>query len=111
MLAWLRACFVLLAGATINFNWIHEQQQAMVVWTVIYAWYSILPFAHPDPRDPVGGMGHGLMSADQPWSGAMTRLLPRPLPPCSSLACPSLLCHTLPSLLCCIAFMPCPAMQ
>jgi hypothetical protein len=41
----------------------------MVVWTVIYAWYSILPFAHPDPRDPVGGMGHGLMSADQPWSG------------------------------------------
>ncbi len=61
----------LLAGATINFNWIHEQQQAMVVWTVIYAWYSILPFAHPDPRDPVGGMGHGLMSADQPWSGAL----------------------------------------
>ena len=33
------------------------------------AWYSILPFAHPDPRDPVGGYGHGLMSADQPWSG------------------------------------------
>ena len=41
----------------------------MVVWTVIYAWYSILPFAHPDPRDGVGGMGHGLMSADEPWSG------------------------------------------
>lgn len=54
---------------TINYNWIVQQQTAMVVWTVIYAWYSILPFAHPDARDPIGGMGHGLMSADQPWGG------------------------------------------
>eukprot|EP01046_Picozoa_sp_COSAG06_P013970 COSAG06_NODE_854_length_11931_cov_55.985970_14_plen_94_part_00 len=71
----------------------------MVVWTVIYAWYSILPFAHPDPRDPVGGMGHGLMSADQPWSGAIAR-------PCSSLACPGLLCRTLPRILHCTATLP-----
>ena len=40
-------------AATINYNWITEQQTAMVVWTVIYSWYSILPFAHPDPRDPI----------------------------------------------------------
>ena len=40
----------------------------MVVWTLIYAWYSILPFAHPVPGT-VGGMGHGLMSATEPWSG------------------------------------------
>jgi len=56
-------------GRTINYNWNEQGQQAMVVWTVIYAWYSILPFAQPDPRDPVGGMGHGLMSATEPWSG------------------------------------------
>lgn len=54
---------------TINYNWILQEQTAMVVWTVIYAWYSILPFAHPDARDPIGGMGHGLMSADEPWGG------------------------------------------
>jgi galactosylceramidase len=54
---------------TINYNWIAQGQTAMIVWTAIYAWYSILPFAHPDPRDPVGGMGHGLMSATEPWSG------------------------------------------
>ena len=50
-------------ASTINYNWIAQQQTAMIVWTVIYAWYSILPFAHPDPRDSIGGMGHGLMSA------------------------------------------------
>ena len=54
---------------TINYNWIAQGQTAMIVWTAIYAWYSILPYAHPDPRDPVGGMGHGLMSATEPWSG------------------------------------------
>ena len=54
---------------TINQNYVTEQQTAMIVWTVIYSWYSIFPFAHPDTRDPIGGMGHGLMSATEPWSG------------------------------------------
>ena len=30
--------------------------------------YSILPFAKP-VAGTVGGMGHGLMSATEPWSG------------------------------------------
>ena len=53
---------------TINQNYVQEEQTAMIVWTVIYAWYSIFPFAHPDGVT-VGGMGHGLMSATEPWSG------------------------------------------
>jgi len=53
---------------TINYNWLDQQQTAFIVWTVIYAWYSILPFAHP-VDEIIGGMGHGLMSATQPWSG------------------------------------------
>lgn len=53
---------------TINQNYVQEEQTAMIVWTVIYSWYSIFPFAHPDGVT-VGGMGHGLMSATEPWSG------------------------------------------
>ena len=52
---------------SVNRNYILQNQTAMVVWTVLYAWYSILPFAHP-VAGMVGGMGHGLMSATEPWS-------------------------------------------
>lgn len=53
---------------TVNYNWLDQRQTAFIVWTVVYAWYSILPFAHP-VDGLVGGMGHGLVSATQPWSG------------------------------------------
>jgi galactosylceramidase len=53
---------------TINQNYVTEEQTAMIVWNLIYSWYSIFPFAHPDGQT-VGGMGHGLMSATEPWSG------------------------------------------
>ena len=56
-------------ASTINRNYVLQNQTAMVVWNLIYSWYSILPFAHPDARDPVAGMGHGLMTAAEPWSG------------------------------------------
>jgi hypothetical protein len=56
-------------ASTINLNWVTQNQTAMIVWNLIYSFYSILPFAHPDDRDPVAGMGHGLMTAAEPWSG------------------------------------------
>eukprot|EP00662_Eupelagonemidae_sp_cell21_P039219 gene39219-56900_t len=34
---------------TLNSNWIRGRQQATIVWTLIYAWYSILPYAYPQP--------------------------------------------------------------
>eukprot|EP00729_Bicosta_minor_P001071 gene1071-29945_t len=40
---------------------------AMVVWNLIYSWYSLLTYATPDGA--AGGMGHGLMTAVEPWSG------------------------------------------
>ena len=55
-------------ASTINRNYVLQNQTAMVVWNLIYSWYSILPFAHP-VAGTVGGMGHGLMSATEPWSG------------------------------------------
>ena len=51
-------------GATINLNWILEKQTAMIVWTAIFAWYSILPYGGDG-----SGFGHGLMTAVEPWSG------------------------------------------
>jgi galactosylceramidase len=54
-------------ASTINRNYVLQNQTAMVVWNLIYSWYSILPFAHPDARDPVAGLGHGLMTAAEPW--------------------------------------------
>ena len=53
---------------TLNANWRKGRQQGMIVWTLIYAWYSILPYATP-VNGSVSGMGHGLMSAAEPWSG------------------------------------------
>ena len=53
---------------TINQNYVVQRQTAMIVWNLIYSWYSIFPFSHPDGTT-VGGMGHGLMSATEPWSG------------------------------------------
>ena len=32
-------------GSTINRNYVLQNQTAMVVWNLIYSWYSILPFA------------------------------------------------------------------
>jgi hypothetical protein len=52
-----------------NTIWTQQTMRAMIVWTIVYAWYSILPFSRPDPVAPVGGLGHGLMSATEPWSG------------------------------------------
>ena len=45
-------------AAVLNKNWIITQQQAMIIWTLIYAWYDVFEYA-----------GHGLMTAVQPWSG------------------------------------------
>ena len=58
-------------ASTINLNWVTQNQTAMIVWNLIYSFYSILPFAHPDDRDPVAGMGHGLMTAAEKFQPSM----------------------------------------
>lgn len=45
-------------AAVLNKNWVITRQQATWIWTVIYAWYSVLQYK-----------GHGLMTAVEPWSG------------------------------------------
>ena len=55
-------------ASTVNRNYVLQNQTAMVVWNLIYSWYSILPFAHPYAKT-VAGQGHGLMTAAEPWSG------------------------------------------
>jgi len=54
-------------ASTINRNYVIQNQTAMIVWNLIYSWYSLLTYATPNGAP--GGMGHGLMSAVQPWSG------------------------------------------
>jgi len=54
-------------ASTINRNYVIQNQTAMVVWNLIYSWYSLLTYATPNGAP--GGMGHGLMSAVEPWSG------------------------------------------
>ena len=48
-------------GSTINRNYVLQNQTAMVVWNLIYSWYSILTYA--TTAGGPGGMGHGLMTA------------------------------------------------
>ena len=54
-------------ASTINRNYVVQNQTAMVVWNLVYSWYSILPFARVSGG--VAGQGHGLMTAAEPWSG------------------------------------------
>jgi len=52
----------------INGNYNQGKMTGAVIWNLIYSWFSILPFSRP-VTGTVGGEGHSLMYATEPWSG------------------------------------------
>ena len=54
----------------LNGNYLWGNMTASIIWNLIYSWYSILPYSIPNyPPGSVGGSGHSLMYAPEPWTG------------------------------------------